>query len=84
MSDKTNLYNLNFDELTEFITNLGQPTFRAQQVWDWLYKRYALDFETMGNIPKAFRAQLAEAPLYKLDRWWMRFIPATAVPKSVV
>ncbi len=68
MSDKTNLYNLNFDELTEFITNLGQPTFRAQQVWDWLYKRYALDFETMGNIPKAFRAQLAESATLQIGQ----------------
>ena len=60
MSELTNLYNLNFDELTDFITTLGQPKFRTQQVWDWMYKRYALDFEAMGNIPKALRTQLAE------------------------
>ena len=60
MSDKINLYNLSFDELDTFITELGQPKFRTQQVWDWMYKRYALDFEAMGNIPKALRTQLAE------------------------
>jgi len=60
MSDKINLYDLSFAELTAFVTDLGQPKFRAQQVWDWIYKRYALDFADMGNIPKAFRAQLAE------------------------
>ena len=60
MSELTNLYNLNFDELTDFITTLGQPKFRTQQVWDWMYKRYALDFEAMGNIPKALRTQLTE------------------------
>ena len=60
MSELTNLYNLRFDELTDFITTLGQPKFRTQQVWDWMYKRYALDFEAMGNIPKALRTQLAE------------------------
>jgi 23S rRNA (adenine2503-C2)-methyltransferase len=60
MTNSINLYNLSFDELNEFIIDLGQPKFRTQQVWDWLYKRYAQDFESMGNIPKALRAQLAE------------------------
>jgi 23S rRNA (adenine2503-C2)-methyltransferase len=60
MSNLINLYNLNFDELTEFITGLGQPKFRTQQVWDWMYKRYALNFDEMGNIPKTLRTQLAE------------------------
>ena len=60
MSERTNLYNLSFDELTAFITGLGQPKFRARQVWDWLYKRYAQEFATMGNIPKALHTQLAE------------------------
>ena len=59
MNDKINLYDLSFEELTTFITDLGQPKFRAQQVWDWIYKRFALGFEDMGNIPKAFRTQLA-------------------------
>ena len=57
---QVNLYNLDQTELTAFVIDLGQPKFRAQQVWDWMYKRYALDFEAMGNIPKAFRVQLAE------------------------
>ncbi|MFO7681706.1 MAG: 23S rRNA (adenine(2503)-C(2))-methyltransferase RlmN [Chloroflexota bacterium] len=57
---QVNLYNLDQTELTAFVVDLGQPKFRAQQVWDWMYKRYALDFEAMGNIPKAFRVQLAE------------------------
>ncbi|PIE81658.1 MAG: 23S rRNA (adenine(2503)-C(2))-methyltransferase RlmN [Chloroflexi bacterium] len=58
MSEKVNLYNYTFDELAEFLATLGEPKFRARQVWDWLYKRYAQDFETMGNVPKALRAQL--------------------------
>ncbi|MBK6328775.1 MAG: 23S rRNA (adenine(2503)-C(2))-methyltransferase RlmN [Chloroflexi bacterium] len=60
MTEKTNLYDLSFDELTAFVTDLGQPKFRAQQVWDWLYKQFALDFEAMSNLSKPLRAQLAE------------------------
>jgi 23S rRNA (adenine2503-C2)-methyltransferase len=68
MSDLTNLYNLSFDELTPFITRLGQPKFRARQVWDWLYKRYAQDFDAMGNIPKALRSQLTEQATLQIGR----------------
>ena len=53
-----NLYDLDFPELTDFILDLGEPKFRAQQVWDWLYKRYAADFDGMRNIPKSLREKL--------------------------
>ncbi len=56
-----NLYDLDQAALTQWMTaELGQPKFRAAQIWDWLYKQFALDFEAMGNLPKALRAQLAE------------------------
>ncbi|HQY92419.1 MAG TPA: 23S rRNA (adenine(2503)-C(2))-methyltransferase RlmN [Caldilinea sp.] len=45
--------------LADFLAELGQPSFRARQVWDWIYKRCAGDFETMSNLPKELRAQLA-------------------------
>ena len=57
---KTNLYNLTFSELQTFLTDLGQPKFRAKQVWQWLYQKYAVDFDSMGNLPKSLRENLAE------------------------
>ena len=42
------------------MAGLGQPKFRARQVWDWIYKRYAGDFESMTNLPTDLRARLAE------------------------
>jgi 23S rRNA (adenine2503-C2)-methyltransferase len=59
--DRINLYDLNQTELTNWVTaELGQPKFRAGQIWDWLYKQYAPDFEAMSNLPKALRGQLAD------------------------
>jgi len=60
MSEKQNLYNFSYPEMAEFIISLGQPKFRTQQVWDWLYKRYVQNFESMGNIPKDLRTKLNE------------------------
>ncbi len=54
------LLNLSFEELTEYLAALGQPKFRAQQLWDWLYKRFAVSFDEMSNLPKALRSRLAE------------------------
>ena len=57
----TNLYNLSFDEMTAFITGLGEPKFRAKQVWEWLYQQYAGSVAEMTNLPKALREKLETA-----------------------
>jgi 23S rRNA (adenine2503-C2)-methyltransferase len=57
---RASLLELSRPELTAVLAELGQPAYRANQVWDWIYKRYAGDFESMTNLPKALRAQLAE------------------------
>ncbi len=57
--ERVQLLDLTADELTAYLAELGQPKFRAQQVWEWLYKRYAADFAEMSNLPKALRERLA-------------------------
>ena len=57
------LLDLTLAELTDFVAGLGQPAFRARQLWDWLYKRYAADFAQMSNLPKALRDQLTAQAL---------------------
>lgn len=57
---KVSLLEMGLDELTEYIKGLGQPAYRARQLWDWIYKRYAIDFEQMSNLPASLRSQLSE------------------------
>ncbi|HFQ93846.1 MAG TPA: 23S rRNA (adenine(2503)-C(2))-methyltransferase RlmN [Anaerolineae bacterium] len=54
-----NLYDLNLAELTEFVAGLGEPAYRAKQIWQWLYRRYAADFAEMTNLPRSLRERLA-------------------------
>ena len=42
-----------------------EPSFRALQLWDWLYARRVTDYEQMTNLPKRLRSRLAT--LYRLD-----------------
>ena len=39
---------------------LGEPRFRAAQVWQWLWQKMARDFEEMTNVSKSARQRLAE------------------------
>lgn len=55
-----NLYNLNFEQLTDLITGWGQPAYRTKQVWQWLYNQKVESFDEMGNLPQALRDKLAD------------------------
>ncbi len=57
--EKRVLLDLSLEELTEVMAGLGQPAYRARQVWEWVYKHYAVSFEEMANLPKALREKLA-------------------------
>ena len=47
------------DELTEYMTELGEPAFRAKQVWEWLYQHHVADFDAMTSLPKSLREKLS-------------------------
>ena len=56
-----NLYALSYAEVTDLLTGLGEPGFRAKQVWDWVYDKRVASFEAMRNLPRATRLKLDEA-----------------------
>lgn len=57
---KINLYDLNYEELTELVGELGEPSFRAQQLWTWMYQHLAAGFDEMTSLPKSLRDKLTE------------------------
>ena len=54
---KTILFNLTSAELEKFVTDMGQPRFRAKQISEWL-SRGAPDFSVMKNLPEKLRSDL--------------------------
>lgn len=42
------------------LAQLVKPSFRAKQIWGWIYHQYATSFDAMQNLPKAMREELAE------------------------
>ncbi len=59
-SPMINLYALTFKELSALLTELGEPPYRARQIWDWMYERRVDRFDAMSNLPKATIARLRE------------------------
>ena len=54
-----NLKNCNQQELAEILKELGQPAFRAKQLYTWLHKGVR-SYEEMTNLPKGLREVLSE------------------------
>ncbi|NCA82567.1 MAG: 23S rRNA (adenine(2503)-C(2))-methyltransferase RlmN [Opitutae bacterium] len=47
------------EELQALCKEAGQPAFRGGQLWQWVQVQGATDWEQMGNLPKALKAELA-------------------------
>jgi 23S rRNA (adenine2503-C2)-methyltransferase len=59
-SGRIDLPGLTRGELEEFVTGLGEPSFRADQIFQWLWQKGARDFAEMSNLSREFRGLLAE------------------------
>lgn len=57
---RRNVYDLSPAQLTTFMQEWGEPSYRARQVLHWLYKELVADFSEMGNLPLALRNRLAD------------------------
>ncbi len=53
-----NLRNYSLQELEHILVQLGEPKFRAKQVYEWIWKKYAGDVNEMTNLSKELRAKL--------------------------
>jgi 23S rRNA (adenine2503-C2)-methyltransferase len=53
---KPSLLDFTLKELTQLV----KPSFRAKQIYGWLYHHYADSYDAMKNIPKALKEELAQ------------------------
>ena len=58
--EKTNLSSLNLEEINELIKPLGASSFRARQIFNWVYLKSAKSIEDMTDLSKKFRDELSE------------------------
>ncbi len=58
--DKIDLVSLSRQELEDWVIDIGEKSFRASQLWSWIYQRGTDDFSAMTNIAKTFRTRLEQ------------------------
>lgn len=51
---------LTLEELQDLVKELGQPTFRAKQLNEWIHDKNVCSFDEMTNLPAALREKLSE------------------------
>jgi 23S rRNA (adenine2503-C2)-methyltransferase len=55
-----NIRHLSLEQIQELFKTMGEPAFRAKQVWEWIWQKHAASFADMTNLPKALRDKLGE------------------------
>jgi len=55
---QTNIRHLSAGEIETYFEGLGEKSFRAKQVYEWLWQKQAQSFEAMTNLSKELRQKL--------------------------
>ncbi len=60
--------NLEYQEWAELLESLGEPSYRADQICQWIYEKKADTFEEMTNLSKSLRDRLEERVILGFPR----------------
>ncbi len=60
MDERQNIKELTYEKLSEYLASLGEPQFRAKQIWQWLWQKNVTDFDQMTNLSKKLRHRIKE------------------------
>ncbi len=59
-TNKPLIYNLKYSELEEWMNKMGEPSFRAKQIWTAIYQTFRTSPEEITTLPKTLREKMAE------------------------
>lgn len=60
VKEKIDIRNISLQTLQEHFTRMGEKSFRAKQVYEWLWKKSCSSFDDMSNVSKELRTKLDE------------------------
>lgn len=68
VTEMVDLLGMTREELEDFVQSLGERPFRGRQIMRWIYHHGVKDFDSMSDLPRPFRRQLAEHALIHYPR----------------
>ena len=78
----TDIKSMNLAEMSAYFKELGEPAFRARQVFQWLHRGVS-SFDEMTNLSKALREKLAAACVLCPPGWSASRSPPRTAPSSI-
>jgi len=61
VKSKIDIRKLTLEQLSNHLVSMGEPAFRARQVYEWLWKKSCTDFDHMSNLGKSLREALKQS-----------------------
>lgn len=58
---KSSLFQYTFEEMQELVLAMGEPKFRAKQIWEFIYQKRVKSIDDMHNLPAALKEKLKSA-----------------------
>lgn len=58
--ERVDIKSMTLPELKASLAELGQPAYRAGQIYQWLHRKSAWDFSAMTNLSRPLRERLAD------------------------
>lgn len=66
--ERFDLKSATYEALTEYMKELGEPQFRAKQLYEWMHVRCVCSVDEMTNLSKKLRETLKEQCIYTVLR----------------
>lgn len=85
LAAKVHLYDMRRSELENWLKEeFSLATYRATQVFQWMYQRQAQSFTEMTNLPQGLRAQLAERAVLDTSQQRLQQVSADGTVKFLL
>lgn len=66
--NKFDICSASVSELSAFVERLGEPKYRAIQIFEWIHGKFAEDFSSMTNLSLALREKLMQNAFFSLAK----------------
>ena len=64
---KLDIRSMLFDELAVWVQAVGQPAFRAKQIFEWVHEKGIADAEEMTNVPKKLIEEIKKQGMHGVE-----------------
>lgn len=81
---RTNLVGLDLNGLEQFFTDIGEKSFRARQLIQWIHQYRVTDFAEMTNFSKTLRQNLADTADIKLPEVVQQYVSKDGTYKWLI